>query len=169
MDLPRCAAWKTSGVTVAGREDELREPLRLYSTRDGTLFVADRRNNRVMKYTSNGGRNGTQIGDGIGSEPRQLFRPTAVVVDEATNAVYISDYGNRRIQLWSEGGLGLNVETVISEVISNNSDTNHFHQADYIQLDPRSSEILHILDEEFRRVLIWRLRAKDFNNSFEVP
>ena len=165
MDLPLCAAWKTSGVTVAGREDELKEPLGLYTTRDGTLYVVDRLNHRVMTYALNGGRNGTQIGDGIGSEPRQLLGPTAVVVNEETNEVYISDYGNRRIQLWSEGGLGLNVETVIP----NNSETNHLLQADDIQLDPRSNDILYILDEQRGDISIWTLRAKDSDSSFQVP
>ena len=52
-----------------------------------------------MKYNLNRGLNGTQIGNGRGSGPRQLDSPVSIAVDEEMNAVYISDYGNDRIQL----------------------------------------------------------------------
>ena len=171
VDLPLCAAWKTSGVTVAGREDgicgdaldQLAEPGGLYATRDGTLYVVDRGNHRVMKYTSGGGRNGVQIGDGRGSGPRQLDAPNAVAVDEVTNAVYISDYGNKRIQMWSEGGIGSEVETVLEPLTTNN-----FFPAEDIQLDPRSNDILYILESWSFRVSRWKLRAKYTDSSFKV-
>jgi hypothetical protein len=168
VDLPLCAAWKTLGVTVAGREDTLNEPVGLYATKDGTLYVVDRRNHRVMKYTSNGGGNGTQISDGKGNGSRHLNSPTAVVVDEATNAVYISDYGNSRIQLWSEGGLGPNVETVLGILTSNDTDTSAFPQADDIQLDPGSNHTLYILDAQNARLSRWRFWAKNSESSVEV-
>lgn len=110
-----------------------------------------------MKYSLNGGRNGTQIGDGRGSKPRQLSIPNAVVVDEENNLVYISDYGNNRIQLWNEGGLGVNVETVIKKPISSGNGTINFFQADDIQLDPRSNDILYILDSQLKHVFKWEL------------
>ena len=93
-----CASWKPSGVTVAELHDALHDPVGLFAARDGTLYVVDRGNHRVMKYTASDSRNGTQISDGRGSGPRQLHSPDAVVVNEATNVVYISDYGNSRFQ-----------------------------------------------------------------------
>jgi hypothetical protein len=109
-----------------------------------------------MKYTSARGRNGTQIGDGRGSGPRQLDSPTAV-------AVYISDYENDRIQLWSDGGMGAMVETVL-QWLTNNS----LSRAEDIQLDPRSNDVLNILGSRSLRVLRWTLRAKYIDGSFEV-
>jgi DNA-binding beta-propeller fold protein YncE len=137
VDLPLCGAWKKEGVTVAGREDrtpgdaldELRGPVGLYAAKDGTLYVADRWNHRVMKYGRNGSRNGTPIGNGRGNGSRQLNSPVAVVVDEATNAVYISDYENNRVQLWSGPG----VETVVGIRGQNGSSIDTFYKADDIQ------------------------------------
>ena len=171
MDLPLCAAWKTSGVTVAGREDgtfgnalnELTAPRGLYATRDGTLYVVDRGNHRVMKYTSSSDRNGMQIGDGRGSGPRQLFFPTAVAVGEATNTVYISDYGNSRIQLWREGGIGARAETVLGSPTMDN-----FSRAEDIQLDPRSNDTLYTLEVLRSRVSRWKLCAKNMDSSFRL-
>ena len=99
-------SWKTSGVTLAGLDDALHEPVSLYATKDGILYVVDRGNHRVIKYGLSDDRIGTQIGDGRGNRSRQLDSPTTVVVNEAMNAVHISDYGNHRIQLWNKGGSG---------------------------------------------------------------
>ena len=140
----------------------------LYATRDGTLYVVDRYNDRVVKYASTSGQNGTQIGDGRGNGPRQLVAPTAVVVDEATNAVYICDHENSRIQLWSEGGLGPNVETVLGTSTSNDTDTSAFPQADDIQLDPGSNDTLHILDIRNARLSKWKFWAKNSESSYAV-
>ena len=138
MNLPLCATWKTFGVTVAGGEDvldALSGPIGLYAARDGTLYVTDRGNDRVMKYTSNGGRNGTQIGDGT----RQLKGPVSVVVDEKMNALYISDYGNNRTQQWNGQGVDVSVETYD------------------IQLDPQSNDALYLSDIRQGRVMRWQL------------
>ena len=176
VDLPLCAAWKTSGVTVAGSEDgipgdaldELRGPVGLHAARDGTFYVVDKWNHRVMKYVPNGSRHGTQIGDGRGNGSRQLFYPNAVVVDEATNAVYISDYDNQRIQLWPDGGMSARVETVLGQLTTNNSAIGDFSQANDIQLDPRSNDTLYTLETESSRVSKWKLRAKYRESSFRV-
>ena len=109
MNLPFCVAWNTTGVTVAGNEDgiagsiagRLFAPQGLYATKDGRLYVADSQNDRVMKYTWNGSRGGTQIDAGAGEGLRQMYILTAVAVDEETGKVYINDGPKqRRVQLW---------------------------------------------------------------------
>ena len=140
----------------------------LYAARDGTLYVVDRGNHRVMRYAPNSGRNGTQIGDGRGNGPRQLDGPTAVVVDEVINAVYISDYENKRVQLWHDRGMSARVETVLGQLTTNNSGTSSFSQANDIQLDPRSNDTLYISDTPKRRVWRWKLHSKDGDSSFLV-
>jgi sugar lactone lactonase YvrE len=136
----------------------LQRPAGLYAAKDGTLYVADRENHRVMKYSPTGGRNGTQIGNGRGIGPRELSFPQAIAVDEEKNLVYISDYGNNRIQLWNEGGLGLNVETVIVK-------STNFSRADDIQLDLRSNDTLYILDSRRQLVSRWNLRTVHVENT----
>lgn len=144
--------------------DELRQPVSLYVAKDGKLYVADRGNHRVMKYAPNRSRNGTSIGDGRGNGSHQFDCPTAVVVDETRNAVYISDYGNNRIQRWSETG----VETVVGIRGQDGSDIDTFYKADDIQLDPRSDEALYILDRRNIRLSRWRLNATRYGSSFIV-
>ena len=176
VDLPLCAAWNTEGFTVAGREDgesgdavdELNKPVGLYAARDGTLYVADRQNHRVMRYTLGDGRNGTPIGDGRGSESRQLDSPNAVVVDEATNAVYISDFENKRIQLWSDGGMNASVETVMGKLSPNDSNSWKFYGAVDLQLDPRSNDTLYLSEAEIRTVSRWQLRAPSSDSGFRL-
>jgi hypothetical protein len=176
VDLPLCATWETEGVTVVGRQDgqpgdaidELNEPVGLYAARDGTFYVADRGNHRVMRYTLDGRRNGTPIGDGRGNGSRQLKSPNAVVIDEKIAAVYISDFGNRRIQLWSEGGMGAKVETVVGKLDLNDSDTGTFYGADDIQLDPRVNDTFYISEADTRTVSRWKLHANSSDSSFRL-
>ena len=152
IDLHRCAAWKPQGITIAGREnatpgselDAWRKPERLYAAQDGRLYVVDQQNNRVMRYTMKSGRTGVQIGDGAGSGPRQMREPTSVVVDEAINALYISDYGNRRVQRWSEEGP---IQHPLYHFVSSFGSF-----AEDIQLDPQSNDTLYVLN-------IWRLEV----------
>ena len=110
------------------------------------LYVADRENHRVTKYALEGGRNGTPIGDGRGSGPRQLNSPNGVVADALIQAVYISDYENGRIQLWNEGGLGRSVETVFAKKFPGSPLLNEFPEADDFQLEPRSNDTFCILE-----------------------
>ena len=177
VDVPLCAAWKTEGVTVAGREDggagdsadELNKPVGLYAARDGTLYVADTENHRIMKYAPNGGRNGTQIGDGKGSGPRHLNSPNAVAVDEDMNTVYINDKQNQRIQLWREGGTDACVETVMVRVDQNSSSIDTSFRAEDIQLDPQSKDrSLYILEQHKQRVTRRRISAAIDDISFRV-
>ena len=67
---------------------------------DGNSYVADRNNNRIQKFTSEGvfvnkwGTNGT--GDG------QFTNPVGVAVASGGN-VYVADEANNRIQKFSLG------------------------------------------------------------------
>ena len=138
----------------------MNEPVDLYAAKDGSLYVVDRGNHRVMKYNLNGGMNGTQIGDDRGSGPRQLDTPVSIAVDEEMNIVYISDYGNSRIQLWNDGGRGEMVETVVGGLGQNLSDNDIPHRADDIQLDPLLIEAIYASDSTSNIAWAWLLKEK---------
>lgn len=121
-----------------------------------------------MKYTLDTGRNGTQIGDGRGTGPRQLYGPVAVTVDEEINAVYISDFENNRIQRYTEGELGLTVETVIQRPPPDDFETGVFSQADDIHLDPLSRDVLYISETSLERISRWQLHATLSNTSIHL-
>jgi hypothetical protein len=70
------------------------------------FYVADRENHRVMRWplTATGGDMGTVVagGNGYGSAADELKHPESIGVD-LSGAVYISDYGNNRLQIWHPG------------------------------------------------------------------
>ena len=72
----------------------------------GFFYVADRENHRVMRWPLNavGGDPGVVVagGNGWGAGDHQLKQPEALSVDPS-GAVYISDYGNNRLQIWLPG------------------------------------------------------------------
>ena len=172
----RCAAWSTEGVTVAGRDDAtlgdavdaLFGPTDLYATRDGRLYVADSGNDRVMKYTVTGGRNGTQIGDGSGNGIRQMNNPSAVAVDEENNLVYISDYGNSRVLLWNEEEAKMSVQITAIELRRDTSHPDTQFAVEDLQLNPHSKDALYILQTGLSRVSRWKLDEEHTDNSFNV-
>ncbi len=69
----------------------------------GNIYVADKRNNRVMKWAP-GANTGVLVagGHGAGNGANQLDYPYDVFVDTADN-IYIADYNNHRVQKWAPG------------------------------------------------------------------
>ena len=167
VDLPPCAAWKTSGITIAGHEDgtpgdaldALKGPIGLYAAESDSLYVADRNNHRIMRYNSSTGRIGTPIGRGLGTDNDQFDEPTSVLMDPTTNMLYISDARNNRIQQWNEGGMGNSVKTVAGQPGKVGSGINALALAYDIQLDPHSNDTLFITDTLNDRVMKWHFGA----------
>jgi hypothetical protein len=144
IDLPLCATWNKSGITIAGRQDAtssaaldaLHQPMGLYAAIDGSLYVADDMNDRVMVYNNSSGRLGTPIGSDRARKSAQLHKPTSVLLDPTTNALYIVDGKNYRIQLWSDGGPGTSLQTFVGPLERNTSAKSHSFRAHDIHLDP---------------------------------
>jgi DNA-binding beta-propeller fold protein YncE len=166
IDLPLCATWNKSGITVAGRQDAtssaaldaLNQPMGLYAAIDGFLYVADYMNDRVMMYNTSSGRLGTPIGSDRATKSAQLHKPTSVLLDPITNVLYIVDGENGRIQRWSDGGLGTSVQTFVGPLELNTSAKSHSFRAHDIQLDPQSNTILYISDKHNGSVMKWNFR-----------
>ncbi|CAF1383564.1 unnamed protein product [Adineta ricciae] len=108
LKFPPNSNSSTLGVIVAGTgtsgsaSNQLNTPAGIYvDERDNdTLYVADRLNNRVMKYRTNE-TNGTVVagGNGLGTSFNQLYYPRYVFVD-SFGTVYVSDTANHRIMKW---------------------------------------------------------------------
>jgi sugar lactone lactonase YvrE len=69
------------------------------------LYVADYNNNRIQRYQVGVSTNGSTVagGNGQGSASNQLNLPYSVCVSKITNAIYIADSGNHRVQRWNSG------------------------------------------------------------------
>jgi DNA-binding beta-propeller fold protein YncE len=169
IDLPLCATWDKSGITIAGRQDAassaaldaLNQPMGLYAAIDGSLYVADYMNDRVMMYNTSSGRLGTPIGSDHAAQSAQLHKPTSVLLDPTTNALFIVDGENGHIQRWSEGGLDTGVQTFVGPLELNTSANSHSFRAHDIQLDHQSNTILYISNIHNNLVMKWNLRTSD--------
>ncbi|CAF0814336.1 unnamed protein product [Didymodactylos carnosus] len=74
-----------------------------YIDRNGSIYVADTENNRVMKWVVNANQGIVVAGGSLGFLAVGLWYPSGVYVDELKKigAVYVSDTMNNRIQKWS--------------------------------------------------------------------
>ena len=99
--------WDQNASTIAGghsygdRHHQLNQPSSMTFDGEGTLFIADRQNHRVIAWKKNAEK-GIVVagGKGDGNRLDQLHHPSAIVFDWRTNSLIISDSGNRRILRW---------------------------------------------------------------------
>ena len=96
-----------SGTIVAGNgtagssNTQLNGPFAVFIDDARTLYIADRLNNRIQKWTYGASSGLTVAGNGIsGNTLGQLSFPRAVIVD-ANQYMYISDGDNNRILRWA--------------------------------------------------------------------
>ncbi|CAF4031056.1 unnamed protein product [Adineta steineri] len=112
-DNCRIVRWMntSTGILVAGgvcgtKANQFNSPSGLFidTSASNTLYVADTGNHRIQKFLY-GANNGTTIAGKTnmpGSGLNQLNTPASLVVD-TSGSLYIADYGNNRIVLWSLG------------------------------------------------------------------
>jgi len=91
---------------IQGRQDgQFSHPSGLAIDKQDRLYVADLGNNRVQRFTFN--QKGAAVFDGKwgeqGADPGQFDRPYGVCVDGDGN-LYVADFGNHRIQVFSPSG-----------------------------------------------------------------
>ena len=104
--------WESTGKTVAGLGnpvgtalDRLYNPYSMAIDSPNTFYVADYGNHRIQKFTI-----GNLIGTTVAGQPNAVFGSTAndlnlpasVLLDSSGN-LYVSDSGNHRVQLFSNG------------------------------------------------------------------
>ena len=118
--------WSTNGRTVAGGHgqgdalNQLNYPYDLDIDDDGSVFIADMNNHRIVRWKPDA----TQCeivagGRGRGYRTYQLNQTVAVLLDRVNDCLIISDAGNQRVMRWSlqknkqNGGKG---EVIISNI-----------------------------------------------------
>ena len=104
--------WQSTGTTIAGLGspagtalDRLYNPYSIAIDSLNTFYVADYNNHRIQKFTI-----GNLIGTTVAGQPNAVFGstahdlnyPTNVLLDSSGN-LYVSDSGNHRVQLFSNG------------------------------------------------------------------
>jgi sugar lactone lactonase YvrE len=99
-----------SGITIGGYGNGtggndlngLQNPIGLCLDRNGSIYIADNNNNRVIKLQE-GSLFGTIFAgtEGSGSNDTQLQGPTGLAIDTSSN-IYIADSYNFRVMLWRQ-------------------------------------------------------------------
>ncbi len=105
----------TKGVVVAGgngpgnRPNQLNHPTYIYVDDEQSVYVSDRHNHRVMKWTL-GAKEGILVAgnETEGNSFKQLSQPTGIAVDHL-GTVYVADFNNHRIMYWSKGAIKGNI------------------------------------------------------------
>lgn len=99
---PATIAGSSAGIGGPAAS-QLQNPDRIYVAPDGTVYIPDLGNNRIVKWLP-GASSGIVVagGNGAGSAANQFNRPTSVFVDKAGN-IYVTDQSNGRVQKWAPG------------------------------------------------------------------
>ncbi|CAF3477748.1 unnamed protein product [Rotaria socialis] len=96
------------GIVIAGGQGQgnaltqLKYPQGIFVDTLGTLYVADTRNHRVMRWTQGDNKQGTVIvgGNGKGGRVNQFSSPIGLFFDWHGN-LYVVDNSNHRVQRFS--------------------------------------------------------------------
>lgn len=116
------AKWAQEGTRVAGGErwgtdlGSLNFPSGIHVDDDGTIYIADYSNDRIVEWKK-GATVGTVVA-GCGDQSKRTERlrnPKDVIFDKATNSFIIADEGNRRVIRWPRDE-NSKVEVLISRI-----------------------------------------------------
>ncbi|CAF4582082.1 unnamed protein product, partial [Didymodactylos carnosus] len=114
--------WNTTGTIVAGQGgqdkgfNQLNEPVGLFLTSASTLYIAEYANHRVQRCYQGSSNCTTVAGSSsgiIGSGQSYLYRPLNIYVT-TNETIYISNYGNNRVQKWDSAASSGTTFTTLS-------------------------------------------------------
>ncbi|CAF3759190.1 unnamed protein product [Rotaria sordida] len=152
LTIPTCATWNQTGITVAGNENgtygsdltSLYGPVSIFVDNNYTLYVADRDNNRIMKYYTNT-RTGIVVAGNLtaGSSSTQLNSPKGVAVDQY-GSVIVADSSNYRIQQFVSGSM-------IGTTVASNSSVNPLGQVRDLHIDVNNN--IYVTDSDNSQVV----------------
>jgi sugar lactone lactonase YvrE len=135
-----CAGGEESGNKL----NQLYYPSAVCVDDDGTLYIADSRNHRIMKWKSEA-TEGEVIagGNGQGDQTNQLNWPSDVILDKENDSLIISDKDNRRVVRWSRQN-GKNGKIIIADI-------------DCCGLAMDTNGDLYVSDKEKHEVRRWKI------------
>ncbi|CAF3561072.1 unnamed protein product [Rotaria sp. Silwood1] len=119
-NIPVKTRWAKNGVTVAedheagNATNQLDRPFGLFDEDDGTIFIADHWNDRIVQWKV-GDTNGQVVAGGFGGG-NPLNGPTDVLINKETDSLTICDWENRRVLRWSRRSGTIQGENLIKRI-----------------------------------------------------
>ena len=80
--------------------NQLHHPVGLWVTDDGSIYVADRDNYRVVKWGPGASIGRVVAGTGIAGDHSDQFRHVSSIVIDKNGTMFMCDTVNRRVQRW---------------------------------------------------------------------
>jgi PKD repeat protein len=150
------ASAASNGVQIAGSTgqggqlNQLRFPQEV-EVYNGSAYVVDRGNNRVVRWDANASQ-GVVVagGNGSGTGLHQLRDPRGIAIDNNGN-VFVSDRNNNRIVKWAPGA---SQGVLVAGGNGQGSGLDQFNKSAGIEL---VGNALYIADEGNHRVLKWEI------------
>ena len=150
----------TNGVTVAGgnltgsADNQIGGPRGIYVDASGNLFVADKYNNRIMKFPA-GSTSATYAtiaagGNGLGNDSNQFNGPRGIWFDSGNN-MYVADYTNDRVQKFPPGSDSTSMGVTVAGGNGTGSNANQFNKPYGVYLDRHDN--LFVVDVYNNRVM----------------
>ncbi len=128
---------------------------------DGKIYVADYSNHRISVWTQSGNAFGNLTTFGIGTAgnaPNQFNYPTGVTV-AADGKVYVADYINHRISVWTQSGNAFGHLTTFG---GNGSLTNQFNRPAGVTIAADGK--IFVADNLNHRISVWTQSGNVFGN-----
>jgi sugar lactone lactonase YvrE len=113
--------------TAGSGEGQMKEPVGIAASSGGNLYVVEKGNGRVEKFSPTGAILANFGGPGSGSG--QLLEPTAVAVAPDAS-IWVADSGNNRVQHWNS------TFTAVSAYGKEGTANGEFKHPDAIEVDP---------------------------------
>jgi hypothetical protein len=122
VSLSPQAAWDQNAVTITGSADgtngsllsQLQHPRGISMGRNDVLYISDKDNHRIVVVYLNSTSANFAIGSGFGSDLGQFNLPHDVFV--TNTSLYITDYGNNRVQKTSLDGSNATTVAYLGEL-----------------------------------------------------
>ena len=118
-----------AGYTSAGGTgfSELSNPTAIYVDVNGTMYILDTNNYRVVKWVRGEPLGFSVVGNrGPGSTLDKFSTSYGMYVDKEMN-IYVSDYANHRVTKWFNGNTTAGVVVSITSISMNLSNIEHNH------------------------------------------
>jgi sugar lactone lactonase YvrE len=150
------------GVTVAGygngtsgtANNALNIPWGLALGVDGSLFISDYSNHRVMKIQEGNLTGSIIAGAGVGgSSTTQLMNPTEIAVDAASN-LYVNDDYNYRVMLWRKNS---STGVIVAGTGVSGNSINQIGTSAGLAIDSQGN--IYVVDHGNNRVMKWVVNA----------